>query len=472
MKTRMNQRVEPPAPEHGTRTESDLIGLRDVLDDARHGIHTVRALENFPWPGTRVADVPQFARAFGMVKLAAVRANIECGVLSGEVAVALEQASKELAEDRGDLRSHLVVPMLQGGAGTSTNMNVNEVLANRALELLGKPPGSYGYCHPNDHVNRSQSTNDVYPTALRIALTLRDHELVRPALETLILALRHAAQRFAGVSKLGRTQLQDAVPMTVDQEIDAWADSLDRSLRAMSTAIKGLSEVNLGGTAIGTGLATPEGYRQRVIAQLIDISGVAIHAANRPVSATTDPTALLAVSAALRSCSLTLGKLANDLRLLSSGPRTGLAEYRLPALQAGSSMMPGKVNPVVPEFVNQVAFRIRGLDSMTAMALDSAQLQLNAMLPGAAEALFESQDLLACAAQVFAERCIDGIDLDEQRMGAYADDGLGTMTELAAVAGYSAAQDLTAAASGRLLTDVCADSERVGGDRQSRVHQR
>jgi aspartate ammonia-lyase len=439
----MNQRVEPSGAENGTRTESDLIGERDVLEHARHGIHTVRALENFPWLGTRVADIPQFARAFGMVKLAAARANIECGVLSGDVAVAVEQASQELAEDRGDLRAHLLVPMLQGGAGTSTNMNVNEVLANRALELLGKPAGSYDYCHPNDHVNRSQSTNDVYPTALRIALTLRDHELVRPGLETLILSLRRAAQRFAGVSKLGRTQLQDAVPMTVDQEIDAWADSLDGSLRTMSAAIKGLSEINLGGTAIGTGLGAPEGYRRRVIAQLIDISGVAIHGANRPVSATTDPTALLAVSAALRSCAVTLGKLANDLRLLSSGPRTGLAEYRLPALQAGSSMMPGKLNPVVPEFVNQIAFRIRGLDTTTAMALDSGQLQLNAMLPAAAEALFESQDLLACAAQVFSERCIEGLDLDEQRMGAYAGDGLGRLTELAAVAGYSAVQELT-----------------------------
>ena len=439
----MNHRLEPAALENGTRTESDLIGLRAVSEDARHGIHTVRALENFPWPGIRVADVPQFAQAFGMVKLAAVRANIECGVLNGEVAVAVEQASRELAEDRGDLRSHLLVPMLQGGAGTSTNMNVNEVLANRALELLGLPPGSYDHCHPNDHINRSQSTNDVYPTALRIALVLRDRQLVRPALETLILALRRAAQRFARVSKLGRTQLQDAVPMTVDQEVDAWADGLDGSLRAMSAAITGLLEVNLGGTAIGTGLAAPDGYRPRVIAQLTEISGIAIHAANRPVSATTNPTALLALSAALRSCAVTLGKLANDLRLLSSGPRTGLGEYRLPALQAGSSMMPGKVNPVVPEFVNQIAFRIRGLDVTTTMALDSAQLQLNAMLPAAAEALFESQDLLACAAQVFSERCIDGLDLDEQRMGAYAGDGLGKLTELAAVAGYTAAQDLS-----------------------------
>jgi aspartate ammonia-lyase len=428
-----------------TRTETDSLGPRDVPADAYYGIQTLRAVENFPVSGLTAS--PHLRRAYALVKLACVRANVALGALDERRGKAIEQAAEELAA--GKFADQFVVDVFQAGAGTSYHMNVNEVLANRALELLGQPPGSYDHCHPNDHVNRSQSTNDVYPTALRIALVLRDHELVRPALETLILALRRAAQRFAGVSKLGRTQLQDAVPMTVDQEIDAWADGLDGSLRAMSAAIKGLSEINLGGTAIGTGLAAPDGYRRRVIAQLTEISGIVIHAANRPVSATTDPTPLLAVSAALRSCAVTLGKLANDLRLLSSGPRTGLAEYRLPALQAGSSMMPGKVNPVVPEFVNQVAFRIRGLDATTTMALDSAQLQLNAMLPAVADALFESQDLLACAAQVFSERCVDGLDLDEQRMGAYAGEGLGELTELAAVAGYSAAQELTPAAAGR-----------------------
>jgi aspartate ammonia-lyase len=440
-----------------TRAESDLIGRRELTQESQYGIHTLRALENFPSTALRVADIPEFARAFGMVKLAAVRANIACGVLDPELGAAIEQACQELAGGQADLREQLVVPVLQGGAGTSTNMNVNEVLANRALMILGHPPGSYSLCHPNDHVNRSQSTNDVYPTALRVALTLRNRDLVQPALETLTYSLRAAAQRFTGVTKLGRTQLQDAVPMTVDAEIDAWADALERSVQEVGSATARLAEVNIGGTAIGTGLASPDGYKQRVVGYLVDACGLDVHAAKRAVSATTDPTALLAVSASMRSCAITLCKVANDLRLLSSGPLAGLAEYQLPPMQAGSSMMPGKVNPVIPEFVNQIALRVRGLDAVVAMALDAAQLQLNAMLPAVAEALFESQGLLANAATVFAARCIEGLDIDEQTMGRYAVNGLGELTELAQTAGYSEAQRRSASsaeiASATVTTD-------------------
>jgi aspartate ammonia-lyase len=381
-----------------------------------------------------------------MVKLAAVRANVECGVIRGPVAEALEQACVELVADNAGLRESLVVPILQGGAGTSTNMNVNETLANRALELLGETPGDYAVCHPNDHVNRSQSTNDVYPTALRIALMLRQAELVEPAIEQLLKCLRRAAERFAGVAKLGRTQLQDAVALTVDQEIDAWFDGIDNAGQALASAMDGLREINLGGTAVGTELAAPTGYRVRAVAHLEDVSGIALRSAPRLVSATTDPSALLACTSGLRGCAVVLAKVANDLRLLSSGPRAGFAEYRLPPLQAGSSMMPGKVNPVIPEFVNQLAFRIRGLDAVATMALDAGQLQLNAMLPAVAEALFEAQALLACGALALAERCIDRLDIDEQRMGSFVGDGLSQMTELAAVAGYGAAAELTARA--------------------------
>jgi aspartate ammonia-lyase len=265
-------------------------------------------------------------------------------------------------------------------------------------------------------------------------------------MERVMLALRTSAERFAGVRKLGRTQLQDAVPMTVDQEIDTWADGLDNAAATLASSLGKVLEVNLGGTAVGTGLAAPDGYRERVIAHLADLAGLPVRGAARPVSATTDPTALLAVSSGLRACAVALARIANDLRLLSSGPRAGLAEYRLPPRQAGSSMMPGKVNPVIPEFVNQLAFRVRGLDATATMALDAGQLQLNAMLPVAAEALLESQALVADAAASLADRCIADLDIDEGRMAATAGEGLGQVTEMAAVAGYGAAAELTARA--------------------------
>lgn len=428
-----------------TRVERDLVGERRLPADARHGIHTLRALENFPTVGITVAGIPEFARALGMVKFAAAHANLASGLLDGEVGKAVEQACAELADGDPELVAQLKVPVLQGGAGTSTNMNVNEVLANRALQLLGLPPGSYEVCHPNDHVNRSQSTNDVYPTALRLALIFRDQQLVRPAVEGLVVSLKRAAEQFAGVTKLGRTQLQDAVPMTVDQELNAWADGLDVALQGLSRATGALTEVNLGGTAIGTGVAASDAYRRSVIAKLAEISGLEVRGANQLVSATTDANGLLDVSSGLRACAIALAKLANDLRLLSSGPLTGIAEYRLPPRQTGSSIMPGKVNPVVAEFANLAAFRIRGLDTAIALALDAGQLQLNAMLPGVAEALFEAQALLAAACGTMAKYCVDGIDIDEQRMGLYAGEGLGELTELAATAGYSTALALAGA---------------------------
>jgi aspartate ammonia-lyase len=434
-----------------TRTEHDLVGDRELPGGCRYGIHTLRALENFPWQGPRIADVPEFSAAFGMVKLAALRANVECGVLDGELVGALERACVELIEDRADLRNGLVVPMLQGGAGTSTNMNVNEVLANRALELMGHLAGSYEDCHPNDHVNRSQSTNDVYPTALRVALALRGRDLVEPAMETLGAALRGAAVRFAGIPKLARTQLQDAVPMTVDQEVQAWADAVDGASDGLLIARQGICEVNLGGTAVGTGLTAPEGYRQRAVGHLAEISALPLSGAKRPVSATTDPSALLRFSGALQSGAIVLAKIGNDLRLLSSGPQTGLAEYRLPPLQAGSSMMPGKVNPVACEFVNQAAFRVRGLDAIATMALDAAQLQLNAMLPAVADALFEAQALLAAAASLLAGRCVVGMDVDERRSRSFAEAGLGGMTELAATVGYGVATAVALSADGERI---------------------
>jgi aspartate ammonia-lyase len=447
------------------RTERDLLGPRTLLASTRYGVHTLRALENFPRLGPTVGDVAELSRAFGMVKLAALRANVACGVLAGPFAEALEAACSELAERRGDLHASLVVPLLQGGAGTSTNMNVNEVLANRALELLGQPHGSYGICHPNDHVNRSQSTNDVYPTALRVALLLH-HAAVGESLERLVHQLGRLKGRAGKVPKLARTQLQDAVPMTVGQEVLAWADRCRRALDELDGAAVGLREVNLGGTAVGTGLSAPEGFAALAVRELAAISALPMRAADHLVSATTDSSALLRYSSALRSAAVALNKVCNDLRLLGSGPRAGLAEYRLPAVQAGSSMMPGKVNPVICEYVNVVAFRIHGLDTTATLALDAGQLQLNAMLPAAAQALLESQQLLAVAADTLASRCIAGLEIDESVLAGIAGEGLGEVTELAATMGYGAAAELAARArrAGIAPKDVIETAEPSIGD--------
>jgi aspartate ammonia-lyase len=315
-------------------------------------------------------------------------------------------------------------------------MSANEVIANRALEILGRHPGDYGYLHPNDHVNCSQSTNDVYPTALQVALVLRDR-WVEESLGALADSLAEGAAQHQGVAKLGRTQLRDAVPMSVDQEFLAWAEGCRRSIAALGSVAGGdLRRLHLGGTAIGTGLNAPDGYAERAVRYLGEALAMDFELVADPVSATTDPSALLAYSAALRSSAVRLGKLANDLRLLSSGPRAGLAELLLPPVQAGSSMMPGKVNPVIPEYANQLCFRVRGLDETVTLALDAAQLQLSAMVPAAADALFESQGLLRVACDSLSTRCIPGIEIDEERLRAYAREGLGELTSAAAVLGY------------------------------------
>jgi aspartate ammonia-lyase len=422
----------------GQRIERDLLGPVEVPSEARYGVHTVRALRNF----TRrdelvVADVPAFARAFGMVKLAALRANVRAGALGGSVAAVLDRACCELADGARDLVADLVVPVVQGGAGTSTNMNVNEVLANRALEILGHELGSYEHCHPNDHVNRSQSTNDVYPTALRLALLLRGEEL-GAATEALAGELETQASRYGATPKLGRTQLQDAVPMTVGEELRAWADGVRASAGSVRDAATGLLDVNLGGTAIGTGLTAAPGYADSVVPMLAEVCGLPVRRAARAISATTGTNDLLTYSAALRSQAVAVAKIANDLRLLSSGPRTGLGELRIPAVQGGSSMMPGKVNPVVPEYVNQLAFRVRGADDVVAMALDAGQLQLHAMLPIVASQLFAAQDDLSCAMRALGN-CVAGLEVDDVVVRRNARSGLGELSELAAERGYAAA---------------------------------
>jgi aspartate ammonia-lyase len=429
-----------------SRVEVDLVGDRELPADARYGVHALRAAENFARPRAQLLrDAPELYRAFAMVKLAAAQANMQTGALSASIGAAIVAAALELIADRSELSDDLIVPLVQGGAGTSTNMNINEVLANRALELLGHAPGDYRYCHPNDHVNRSQSTNDVYPTAMRIALVLRSAK-VEQAAARLEQALRVVAREHDDTSKLGRTQLQDAVGMSVGDEFDAWADAV-ASARALLVNQRGaLLEVNLGGTAIGTGLTASDPYRERVIPLLSTATGLSVRRPARHVSATTDTTSLLGYSAALRSCAIALAKIANDLRLLSSGPHGGFGELQLPPVQGGSSMMPGKINPVIAEFVNQLAFRIRGSDASVAAALDAAQLQLNAMLPLVACELLNSQEDLCCAMDALRARCIDGIVVNRERLADLVRHDLDELSSMAAVEGYAHA---TRAASAR-----------------------
>lgn len=424
-----------------SRLEHDLVGDREVPANVRYGVHALRAAENFHRPGSQLLrDVPEFCRAFGMVKLAAQRANVQSRDLAPRTGWAIGAAAQELVADECGLREDLIVPLVQGGAGTSTNMNVNEVLANRALEHLGYQAGEYRYCHPNDHVNRSQSTNDVYPTAMRVALMLRAQPLEKAA-HRLVKALALLGSEHDHTYKLGRTQLQDAVSMSVGEEFAAWADSIASARQGLIRQRETLLVVNLGGTAIGTGLTASRGYRSAVVGLLAEVSGLRVTSAASAVSATTDTSALLGYSAALRALAVALAKVANDLRLLSSGPHGGLAELQLPAVQGGSSMMPGKVNPVIAEFVNQLAFRVRGSDAAVTAALDAGQLQLNAMLPVVASELLNSQQDLCCAMEALRARCITGIVVDPVRTADLAQHCLGELSDIAARQGYAFATE-------------------------------
>lgn len=436
----------------GVRVERDQIGERSLPDSALHGLQTERALENFPPLGDRVGEVPEFGRALGAVKLAAARANIALGLIEPPLATRLEEACQELADGSPELLGALTVPLIQGGAGTSTNMNVNEVIANRTLELLGRAPGDYAHCHPIDHVNRSQSTNDVYPTALRVALVERQ-AAIDAALRGLAVSLGERADAHVGIVKLGRTQLQDAVAVSAEAELRAWADQCDAGADALGRATASLHEVNLGGTAIGTGVGAPREFPARAVEVLAELTGAPFRLPARLVSATTDPTPLHGYSAALRGAAVDLAKLADDLRLLSSGPAAGLGEIDLPPVQTGSSIMPGKVNPVIPEFVNQLAFRVHGADAAAAVALAAGQLQLNAMLPLVAHELFDAQRALTIAAETLRERCIEGLSYRRERVADYAVRGLDELIEVALKGGYEAAGEIAALAVRKAAAD-------------------
>src|SRR3974390_256493 len=415
------------------RREHDSLGERDVPNHAYYGVQSVRAIENFPFSGIRVGHYEHFVCALACVKKAAALANAELGVLDRKIADAIAKACDEILA--GKLHEQFMVDMIQGGAGTSTNMNANEVIANRALELLGHAKGEYQFCHPNDHVNCSQSTNDAYPTAIKVGVwfTLRD---TVSALRELKMALEAKAREFAEVIKMGRTENQDAVPMTLGQEFSAYAVMIGEGMRHLEGAGDELLETNMGATAIGTGLNSPPGYAPLCTKKLAEISGAPVRLAQNLVEATQDSGEFALMSGAMKTAAVQLSKICNDLRWLSSGPRCGLYEIRLPAMQPGSSIMPGKVNPVVPEVVSQICFQIIGNDVTASMASEASELELNMAEPIIAFNLFFGLLLLRNAAIVLASRCIAGIEPNRERCRDYVQNSIGLVTALNPVLGY------------------------------------
>lgn len=432
-----------PDPLTATRVEHDLLGEREVPAGAYWGIHTLRALENFPVTGIPIGRYPALVDALAAVKAAAAVTNAGCGVLEAPVATAIVETSREIRS--GALRDQFVVDVIQGGAGTSTNMNANEVIANRAIELLGHDRGRYDVVHPIEHVNLSQSTNDVYPTAVRLAL-LRAVDDLLAEMTRLSASLQRQAGRFADLLKIGRTQLQEAVPMTLGQELAAFATAVQAERRPLLDVAQQLRAIHLGGTAVGTGLTAPVGYREAVVDALSRESGELLRLTDDPMEATWGTGDLVRLSGALRGLAVRLSKISNDLRLLSSGPRAGFAEIRLPAVQAGSSIMPGKVNPVIPEVVNQIAFAVIGRDVTVTLASEAAQLQLNAFEPVMVVSLLDSADQLGTACRLLAERCIDGLEPNRERLAEGLERSVGLVTALLPLIGYEAATQAAARA--------------------------
>lgn len=436
-----------------TRKEHDLLGERDVPYDYYYGIQTLRALENFTISGVQLNFYPVLIEALAMVKKASARANYNLGLLDKQMTNAITQACDEIIN--GKYNYHFVVDMIQGGAGTSTNMNANEVIANRALEIMGYERGQYEFCHPNNHVNLSQSTNDAYPTAIKIAL-IKSNKKLTGVLTELITAFRQKAQSFNSIIKMGRTQLQDAVPMTLGQEFEAYAVMLEEEITRLNQNVKLFLEINMGGTAIGTGINADPRYSGIVTRQLAEISGYPLILAANLVEATQDTGAFIMYSSAIKRLAVKLSKICNDLRLLSSGPRAGFNEINLPPMQPGSTIMPGKVNPVIPEVVNQIAFRVIGNDLTVTMAAEAGQLQLNVMEPIIVHCLFESIEMLKNGMNTLNHRCIKGITANEEVCRNMVYNSIGLVTALNPIIGYEASSFLakTALESGKRVYDL------------------
>lgn len=411
-----------------TRIEVDLLGQREVPNDAYWGIHTLRAIENFNISKNVISDVPEFVRGMVMVKKATAMANGDLGAIPKKIANAIVQACDEVLHN-GRCMDQFPSDVYQGGAGTSVNMNTNEVIANLALEILGHKKGEYKIVNPMDHVNASQSTNDAYPTGFRIAVYNSVMHLIAKVLY-LQQSFESKANEFANVLKMGRTQLQDAVPMTVGQEFKAFSVLLDEEVKNLKRTAELLLEVNLGATAIGTGLNTPEGYSSLAVKYLSEVTQLPCVLSENLIEATSDCGAYVMVHGALKRTAVKLSKVCNDLRLLSSGPRAGLNEINLPELQAGSSIMPAKVNPVVPEVVNQVCFKVIGNDATITFAAEAGQLQLNVMEPVIAQSMFESIELLSNACVNLRDKCIDGITVNKEICENYVFNSIGIVTYL------------------------------------------
>lgn len=415
------------------RVESDLLGELQVPAEAYYGVQTQRGINNYHISRKKMRDYPEFVNAIAYVKLAAVQANHSLGVINDEISGAISQACREILE--GKLHENFPIDMMQGGAGTSVNMNANEVIANRALEIMGHQKGEYQYCYPNDHCNCGQSTNDVYPTTIRLTFILLNKRLVE-SLTRMINALREKGEEYKNTIKMGRTQLQDAVPMTSGQEFNAYANNMEEEILNLERNVKLLHEINMGGTAIGTGLNAVPGFAKLCTENLAKLTGEPFTVSPDLVEATPDTGAYVSYSGALKRLAVKLSKMCNDFRLLASGPRCGLHEINLPPKAPGSSIMPGKVNPVIPEVTNQVCFKVIGNDTTVTFAAEAGQLQLNVMEPVITESIIESVTWLCNAIDTLTEECIKGITVNAEHTAEMVRNSIGIVTALNPYIGY------------------------------------
>lgn len=460
---------ESPKARPGYRLEEDLLGIKEVPEDAYFGVHTVRAVENFQLSRTTVNMIPEFIHGMVQVKKAAAMANRRLHTLPEDKAKAIVWACDQILE-QGRCMDQFPLDVFQGGAGTSLNMNTNEVVANLALEHLGEEKGSYDVIHPNDHVNMSQSTNDAFPTGFRLGVFSALSKLIIQ-IDLLQSAFQEKGKEFIDILKMGRTQLQDAVPMTLGDEFEAWANNLAEEQAVLRQAADRLLEVNLGATAIGTGLNTPAGYRHQVTASLSEATGLDLKSSKDLIEATSDTGAYVLAHSAVKRAAMKLSKICNDLRLLSSGPRAGLNEINLPSRQAGSSIMPAKVNPVIPEVVNQVCFKVFGNDTTVTMAAEAGQLQLNVMEPVIGECIFQSIRMLGNAAETLRTKCVTGITANEDVCKSYVDNAIGIITYLTPFIGHHNGDRVgkEAVETGKSVREVVLEKELMDEDTLNQV---
>lgn len=436
-----------------TRVESDLLGSREIPAKALYGVQTLRGLENFPISKFHLNEYPLFINGLAITKMAAAQANHELGLLTDEQTNGIVVACQEILE--GKHHEHFPVDMIQGGAGTTTNMNANEVIANRALEIMGHNRGEYQYCSPNDHVNCAQSTNDAYPTAIHIGLYY-SHQNLLPHLQMLIDSFDKKGDEFADIIKMGRTQLEDAVPMTLGQTFHGFASILRDEIKHLNEAAADFLTVNMGATAIGTGICAEPGYAEKCVNALVKITNLPFVLSGDLVGATSDTSCMVGYAAALKRVAVKMNKICNDLRLLASGPRCGLGEFNLPAMQPGSSIMPGKVNPVIPEVMNQICYKVIGNELCVTMAGEAAQMELNAMEPVMAQCCFESIDLMVNGMDTLRTRCVDGIIANKEHCISNVHNSIGVVTALNPVIGYKNSTKIAkeAMATGRSVYDL------------------